>query len=391
MQRAGRYPIKVRQVPPANGPQSIQIEVRIAQFERIEGPLDQTNSTVQSLFALKQFQHPANPAVPMVPVNGSVVGVQKRPAVAPSAHRQGVADEFTAHKRAQDLATGIRCHDEHGRRLDLQVLFTPDFALQLHTVMEFRQSVALSHDDASAHRRCSASLAENFSSPRFAESQRASISPREISWNRRPVSEARRSISRKRRRNFALAFFKAISGSTCRKRARFIPANNRSPSSSSTFRPSFACNARWSSEVSSRTLSKMPAGSSQSKPMRAAFLVNCRPSSSAGSVRGTPSSTDAGSFSFSAGVLFLFCARRSSALICSQFLSTSAASFARLAPKTWGCLRTIFSCTPRITSATVKRPSSVAICEWNTICSKRSPISSANLASSPLSRASRTS
>ena len=46
-------------------------------------------------------------------------------------------------------------------------------------------------------------------------------------------------MSMKRRWNLALAFFKAISGSTCTKRARLTAAKSRSPSSSSSLRDSF--------------------------------------------------------------------------------------------------------------------------------------------------------
>src|SRR6266852_5880208 len=281
-------------------------------------------------------------------------------------HGQRIPHHLFAVKRPQHLSAGKRRHNEHRHRLDLQVGLAPYFALQSDARVKFFQRETLSNGDAldwaprphfprlrlrfAVHHFSAASLFAAFFSPRLATSQSFSLSARESTVKARPLSAASRSISRKRRANFALAFFNAISGSTCRNRARFTAANSKSPISSSTRAASFVPEALRSSAHSSRSFSKIPCALSQSKPAREAFRVNCKPSIVAGNVRGTPSSND---FGVSVFLAALYPCRsrapcRSCALICSQFRRTSAASRARFSPKTCGCRRTIFSCTSRI-------------------------------------------
>src|SRR5713101_8279 len=362
MQRARRHAIKVLDVSPADRAQPVQIEMRILQFQRIKRPLNQSNAPPQRLFSLEQFQAAPHAAIAIIGAHSRLMRMQVNAIFAKADQRQRISHQPFAVERPQDLSPGDRRHHEHRHRLHFQVRLAPNLALQVHARLELFQRRALSHNDALAHRFCAASLSASSLSRRFAASHNDSISIRGTFSKARPLARASRSISRNLRENFAFAFFSAISGSTCRNRARFTAANSKSPISSSTFAPSFVSKACRSSAHSSRIFSKIPAASSQSKPTRAAFFVNCKPSSVAGNVRGTPSSKD-----FSAPVArgrpFSVSDRRSCALICSQFLSTSAASLARFSPNTCGWRRTIFSCTSRITSATVNRPSSAAICE----------------------------
>src|SRR5450432_1849054 len=156
-------------------------------------------------------------------MNAGVVRVQVHDTLLKTGNGQRVADKPRTVERAQNLAPGVGGHDEQGHRLDFHVGFAPDFALQRYAVVEVFQGVAFADDDAAAHREgpalCAAPtrvvrgtvlLVEPAS---FAEFQRASFSGRGTSSNLRPLCAARRSISWKRRTNFALAFFRAISGS----------------------------------------------------------------------------------------------------------------------------------------------------------------------------------
>src|ERR1700719_5078568 len=220
-------------------------------------------------------------------------------------HRQRVTDQPLAVKGPQNLPSGNRRHHKHRHRFHFQVRFAPNFALQLHARLILLQRRALSHHDTRAHRFCAASRSSGCPTLGFcgwvfswvlAASHSDSISARGTFSKSRPLSFASRSISRNLRENFAFAFFNAISGSTFRNRARFTAAKNKSPISSSTSAVSFFSKACRSSAHSSRIFSKIPAASSQSKPARAAFFVNCKLSSVAGSVRGTPSSNDFSSF-----------------------------------------------------------------------------------------------
>src|SRR6266849_2786015 len=335
MQRARCHTIKVFDVSSADRAQPVQIEMRILQFQRIKRPLNQSNSPPQRLFSLEPFQVAPHAVISILGAHSRLMRMQVHGVFPQADQRQRISHQPFAVERSQNLSPGDRCHHEHRHRFYLQVRLAPDLALQSHARFVLFQHSALSHHDAFVHRFCAASLSPSSPSRRFAASHSDSISPRGTFSKARPLALANRSISRNLRENFAFAFFRAISGSTFRKRARFTAAKSKSPISSSTFAPSFLSKACRSSAHSSRIFSKIPAAFSQSKPTRAAFFVNCKPSSVAGSVRGTPSSKD-----FSAPVArgrpFSVSARRSCALICSQFLSTSAASLARFSPNTCG-------------------------------------------------------
>src|SRR5258708_11549368 len=162
--------------------------------------------------------------------------MEVRHAIAQADDRERISNQAVSIKRAQHLPAGMRGHHEHRRGLHFQVLLPPDRALQLHTAVVLFERLALAHLDVSAHFRACAftsSLIRGFPSAFFVASQRASISSRGRSLNARPDSSASASIARKRRENLALALLSAISGSTCKNRARFIAANSKSPISSS--------------------------------------------------------------------------------------------------------------------------------------------------------------
>src|SRR5712664_214642 len=171
----------------------------------------------------------------------------------------------------------MRGHNKHGSRLDFQVGFSPNLALELHATMEFIETLALPNDDLLAHCFACAALISgerDFPSDFFAASQNASISSRGRSLNSRPFFRASPSMARNRRENFALAFLSAISGSIFRNRERFTAAKSKSPSSSSIFRCSCSLSALFNSPDSSCIFSKIPPASSQSKPIREALRVS---------------------------------------------------------------------------------------------------------------------
>src|SRR5690242_103061 len=283
MQRAGRDAIKIRNVLPANRPEPVQIKMRVAKLQRVEGPLNQPDSPAQRFVALKKLQHPPNALVAVVAQHARHVRMQVRCAIPQTDHRERVADHAVVIKRPEDLPSGVRRHHERCDWLNFQVCFAPNLALESHATLKLLELLAFANLDARAHfRACAfasspgtpiAGSASGSSAP-FAASQRASISSRGRSLNSRPDSRARASMARNRRENFAFAFFSAISGSTCTNRARFTAANKKSPISSSIFRWSLSFSAISSSAVSSRILSMTPPTLSQSKPIRDALRVN---------------------------------------------------------------------------------------------------------------------
>src|SRR5258708_2054713 len=170
-------------------------------------------------------------------------------------------------------------HGDHKQsaRLDFQVSFSPDRALQIHATMEIIEALALPNDDFRAHCfDCAPLVSGNrgFPSAFLMVSQSVSISSRGRSLNSWPSFRASLSISRKRRENFALALLSAISGSIFKKRERFTAAKSKSPSSSSVFKGSVSVHAFFSSSISSCIFSKTPFASSQSNPVRDALRVS---------------------------------------------------------------------------------------------------------------------
>src|SRR5712664_999186 len=274
MQRTGRDAVQIGLIFPADGAKPVQIEVRVAKLERIERPLNEPDSATQGFGSLKEFQHAANTPVAVFAVHAGHVGVQVRDATLESDDRERETHETIAIERAQHFPARMRGDDEQRGRLNLQVRFSPNFALQVHATMKFIEAFAFANNNIRAHRLARAPLRSIFCSVRLARSQSASISSRGRFLNSRPPSRASFSMERNLRENFALAFFRAISGSTFRNRARFTAAKSKSPSSSSTFRCSRAPKAFCNSLVSSPIFSKLPVAFSQSKPMREALRVS---------------------------------------------------------------------------------------------------------------------
>src|SRR5713226_2889063 len=277
MKRAGRDSVQIAMIFPAHGAKPVQIEVRVAEFERIECPLNEPDSAAQRLLALKKFEHAANATVPVFAVHSRHVGMQVGHAASQASDRERIAHQAVAGECTQRLAAGMRSNHKHGGRLNFQVGFSPDPSLEFDATMELLDPFALSNNNLLAHGFAGVPFAAgNFGFPSdfFAFSQNSSISSRGRSLNCRPFFRASASMERNRRENFALAFLSAISGSIFKNRERFTAANSKSPSSSSIFGWSCSLNAFFSSSVSSRIFSKTPPASSQSKPMREALRVS---------------------------------------------------------------------------------------------------------------------
>ena len=215
----------------------------------------------KSFVALGKFQHSSDAAVAKIGVDASHVRVQVGNPIANSGDRQGVTDQARTFKSAKNLATGVGRHDKGGDRFDFEVGFLPDFPLQRHAKVKFVERLALADDDVRSSSVGGADAGVlRFRGLRFAVGRFlriacsffrcVSLRPTTILFPREAFhrmcghsARAAFSISMKRRRNFALAFLSAISGSTCTNLARFTAAKSRSPSSSSAFLKSFSASA----------------------------------------------------------------------------------------------------------------------------------------------------
>src|SRR5216110_2649795 len=103
MQRAGGWPIKVRQVSPGNRSQPVQIEVGIAKFQGIKGPLNEPDSPAESFFTLEELQQAAHAAIAIIACHAGHVGMEIRHALPQAGDRQRVADHAAVCKCTQHL------------------------------------------------------------------------------------------------------------------------------------------------------------------------------------------------------------------------------------------------------------------------------------------------
>src|SRR5437016_2353166 len=72
-------------------------------------------------------------------------------AVTQANHRERVSHQAVTIKSAQHFAAGMRGHNKHGSRLDLQVGFSPNLALELDTTMEIIEALTFPNDDVPGH------------------------------------------------------------------------------------------------------------------------------------------------------------------------------------------------------------------------------------------------
>jgi len=74
-----------------------------------------------------------------------------REAVTQANDRERVAHQAVAVERPQHFTAGKRGDHKHGSRLDFQVGFSPNLALEIHATMEVIETLALPNDDLPAH------------------------------------------------------------------------------------------------------------------------------------------------------------------------------------------------------------------------------------------------
>src|SRR5215831_17624877 len=277
VQGAAGNSVKIRQVAPGYGAQTVQVEVCIAHLQRIERPLDQADVAAQGFLPLKQLEHAAYAAVAIRRGHAGHVRVQIRGAVSQSGQREREAHQPPAVKSAQYLSPGMLGDHKNRVRHDLEISLAPDLPFKRHAGAELFEPFTGAHYDLVAHRFPARSADAGRSllcSAAFARSHSDSISSRDTSANLRPEASAIPSMARNREENLALVRFSAISGSTFKNRARFTAANRTSPTSSSTCRADRPARALPSSSSSSCSFRTTPSTLAQSNPMREARRVN---------------------------------------------------------------------------------------------------------------------
>src|SRR5438270_7083955 len=235
-------------VAPRDGAEPRQIEVRVLDFQRIEGPFQQVKAGLERVIALGQLQAAAEAIISPRLAHRQHVRVQIRMAGARAGNGESKADQLAAIKGADDLPADFPADHEHAQRDQVHVVKIPDLFLQRDAGLELFHAVALANRNLSDswHRGAhlagllQGSIAESASklahySRLLACCHKASISSSVASCNVRPCLRNCSSTQPKRRRNFLLVRRNADSESTERYRAMLTSTKKRSPISSSTF------------------------------------------------------------------------------------------------------------------------------------------------------------
>src|SRR5262249_52545870 len=123
------------------------IQIRILDFERIECPLDELETTLHRLVALIELDPPAKTAVAVFLADGQHVRVQVGVPGTHARHGQRKSDHVGAVECPQHLAANFLCHHEQTQRHKLCICEVPDLFLQLDRSTQFFNALALSDFD----------------------------------------------------------------------------------------------------------------------------------------------------------------------------------------------------------------------------------------------------
>ena len=108
----------------------------VADLQRIEGPLHQTEAAGDGVVALSQLEAASDAEVAVLRQYGEHVRVQIGLAVAVAGQRHGETYESVSIEGADDLATDALRHDEDTPRDDVAIAVTPNFKLQDDATLE---------------------------------------------------------------------------------------------------------------------------------------------------------------------------------------------------------------------------------------------------------------
>src|SRR5690348_4661286 len=132
MQRTLGDPIAIRDITPHHSAQTIDIEMRVLQFQRIKSPFDQTYTSPETIVALRQLEHAAYAAIAKIRENRGHVRMDHRLVFVKTRQTQREADHLLAGKSTESLSAGFTSDDKESRWND-QVL-TPGDQLQTHAL-----------------------------------------------------------------------------------------------------------------------------------------------------------------------------------------------------------------------------------------------------------------
>lgn len=151
MQRAGRDSIEIRNVMTGDGAETIDVEVGVFGFERIEGPLNEANVTAESVIALSEFELTADAAVAVRRKNSGHMGVEKNGVVADRDKSLGETDHEVTIEGPQDLAAGMVRDDKSNVRFGFEFGVAPNVEGDFDTAPEFVEGMKWADGDVSGH------------------------------------------------------------------------------------------------------------------------------------------------------------------------------------------------------------------------------------------------
>ena len=151
MEWAGGDAVEIGDVVAGDGTEAIDVEVSVLGFEWIESPLDEADVAAEGVFALREFELAANPAVAVRGENRGHVGVEIRGTAVNADEGFGEADEGVAIESTENLAAGVVGDDEGDVGFGFQFGIAPNFAGDLHAAAKFVEGVQRADGDVGGH------------------------------------------------------------------------------------------------------------------------------------------------------------------------------------------------------------------------------------------------
>jgi hypothetical protein len=147
MERASGDAVEIGNVAARDRAKAIEIEVSVFGFEGIKGPLDKANVAAKGLFALREFELPADAVIAMSWKDGGHVGVKVGRRIVEADVGLGEANHCIAIESTKDLAASLIGDDVGDVRLGVERVVGPHFTGDLHATMEVREIVERANDD----------------------------------------------------------------------------------------------------------------------------------------------------------------------------------------------------------------------------------------------------
>jgi len=144
---AGGDAIEIGDVAAGDGAKTVDVEVGVLGFQRIEGPLDEMDTSTKGVFPLGEFELAANVAITMARKDGGHVGVEIRGVIVESDESLGETDHFVVFESAKNLAAGVIGNDVGDVRFGVEFGVGPDGSGDLDATVKVIEGVKGTNGD----------------------------------------------------------------------------------------------------------------------------------------------------------------------------------------------------------------------------------------------------